>query len=279
VCCGTFVPILNKAYNLRQASILTTDEIATAMNVVAHFGFGGKLAIRFLEASLLYFEDHIDDISDISSIKAVTAIAAFSLAGNFSYILFFLFRKIATSCGWERDHKRVFTLWLCQMLQFPYLDYDLPPTCVHECLRTWCLSRGGYVITPFQQEVDEVSRMLKALGISHRQGKIVNLPYALDIAIEKSRLAILVVAECSRNTREPSGVSVLNFNHIRLCGWNPIAIHRAHWKSMSFQERQALVNDILEEAGLVPQSFHEVSNIQSIESQFSGKDPNVQLLN
>ncbi|CAD7926617.1 unnamed protein product [Amoebophrya sp. A120] len=92
---------------------------------------------------LLYVERHVDLVTEQGAIDATFFLA--SAGGEkiqrYKYLLRLLFQKIGQGTIWERQKRKVFTLFLAQCLQFPHLDAQLPSRCLNEGLRAWSLHR------------------------------------------------------------------------------------------------------------------------------------------
>eukprot|EP00386_Alphamonas_edax_P009597 GDKI01031491.1.p1 GENE.GDKI01031491.1~~GDKI01031491.1.p1 ORF type:complete len:723 (+),score=144.84 GDKI01031491.1:78-2246(+) len=237
---------IQTAVNVRQETEITVKEITHALECVAFFGMQNNPQARFLvQKSMEYLEDRIDLIDEGGCIKGVYALAVFGMTAEYNYLLSFLWRKIGQTTYWEKEKYRVFHLFLCQLIQFPWLEAKIPKRCVYEGMRQWGMQRGG-MHSPFPEEVKEVSAKLRELSVRHKCFiPQADGPYTLDIVLAKRRTALMVVSECARNTLDPCGGTVLEFNHLRLAGWNPIAINRRHWRTLSEEERGVYLSELL----------------------------------
>ncbi|PHJ24532.1 snare protein [Cystoisospora suis] len=189
------------------------------------------------DAAAAYLEQHLDEVSERAAMQVTFAFCAVEgAASRHSYVLSFMFRKIGKGTEWEKDKVRVFHLWLCQLLQFPWLLYNLPRRCVFEGLRAWCMRRGGYGV-PFAREVAEVSALLTLLRVRHETSvPMPDGPYELDIVLAApglERAVILITSECAANTSIPAGGSVLQQRHLELAGFVQVAfLHRPTWRCL-----------------------------------------------
>merc|ERR1712232_1028606 len=144
-------------------------------------------------------------------------------------LLTLLFRKIGAGTFWEKQRMLVFHLWICQIIQFPWLDVRMPRRRLNAGIRAWALHRHGYG-SPFPREVSAVARDLQTMGVEHRLFVTVpNTPYEIDIAIGKRKDALLVLSETSRNTLDPVGGAVLQLRHLKQHGWRVVVIPRQTW--------------------------------------------------
>lgn len=165
-----------------------------------------------------------------------------------SRLLKYLFRKVGAGTAWEAQRLRVFQLWICQLLQFPWLDARLPRRCLSAGLRAWCLHRRGYGC-PFPNEVRSISAELAAMGVAHRTFvPIADTPYEVDLVVGSQKDALLVVSETARNTLEAVGGVLLQLRHLRACGWLPVIVPRRLWLKLmsgSAEARQQYLRSIL----------------------------------
>ncbi|KAF8820962.1 hypothetical protein IE077_002615, partial [Cardiosporidium cionae] len=263
VLCDRLYPYVMTAFNLRQkCSALTPDNLCEILEACTYFGRISTVDMRMnlvedpvsalCGAILLYLEDYIDEISEKSATQAVFAMSAIGLADQHTYLLSFLYRKIGYGKEWESLKVTLFQIWMCHILQFPWLPHNMPLRCVNEGtylergsevsnailstfisgLRAWCLQRGGYG-APFPQEVFEISNILKQQNIEHCLNEQIDGPYELDIVLkgeDLDRKVLLVVAQCSHNSLEPCGGALLQVQHLKQFGYIAFAIQRSYWR-------------------------------------------------
>lgn len=214
----------------RRASGIHPDDIAVLLESAAYFGIQTDLT----EVALQYLEDYSSEIGDRSAIQLVYAMSATG-AINHSHLLLMLFRKIGAGSAWEAQRMRIFHLWVCQLLQFPWLDVRLKRRCLTQGLRAWCLHRRGYGC-PFPDEARALSAELNDMGVEHKTFVAVpGTPYEIDIAVGSRKDALLVVSEVARNTMHPIGNTLLQLRHLQSRGWRCAVVPRSEWLSVSEQ--------------------------------------------
>ncbi|KAF8821872.1 hypothetical protein IE077_004259 [Cardiosporidium cionae] len=259
VLCNRLNPYVTAAYNLRQkCNALTTDNLCEILEACTYFGqistvdtqidVGKEPVTALCGAILSYLEDSIDDVSEKAAIQAVFSMSAVGLADQHAYLLSFLYRKIGYGKAWESLKVPVFQIWLCHMLQFPWLSHNMPLRCVNEGLRAWCLQRGGYG-APFPQEISEISDVLSQQNIQHRLYEQIDCPYALDIVLEGEgldRKLLFVVAQCSHNSLEPCGGALLQIQHLKQLGYISLAIKRNYWRNLDEQRKYNYIEDVID---------------------------------
>nr|CEL64140.1 TPA: hypothetical protein BN1204_000580 [Neospora caninum Liverpool] len=259
-------PHLRVAANVRHRATLTVEEIGDLLESCTFFGdrtprksdrpgettaeiTSGHLRIvedvnsksELMDAAAAYLEQHLDEISERTAMQVTFALAAVEGAtSRHAYLLSFVFRKMGKGTEWQRNKVRVFQLWLSQVLQFPWLHYNMPQRCVFEGLRAWCMQRGGYG-APFPREVAELSEMLTRLGVEHKAFvQVPGSPYELDILLRSrgaQHTVIMVTNECAPNTFAPVGGSRLQEAHLALAGYSQILfLHQPTWNSLRSEE-------------------------------------------
>eukprot|EP00747_Dinoflagellata_sp_TGD_P004285 gnl/TRDRNA2_/TRDRNA2_111028_c2_seq1.p1 gnl/TRDRNA2_/TRDRNA2_111028_c2~~gnl/TRDRNA2_/TRDRNA2_111028_c2_seq1.p1 ORF type:complete len:304 (+),score=47.64 gnl/TRDRNA2_/TRDRNA2_111028_c2_seq1:61-912(+) len=228
---------LRRAWLLRErVEGARAADVATVLECSAYFAVENA---ELQEVALNYLTDRVDEISERSAINAAYAMCATGASGTHSHLLSLLFRRIGSGTAWERQRVRVFQLWICQRLQFPWLDARLPRRCVNEGLRAWCLHRRGYG-SPFPDEVRAVSAELQAMGVAHRTFvPVKDSPYEVDLAVGERKDALLVVSETARNTFEPVGNALLQLRHLRACGWCVVLVPRRVWQGVAAADAEA----------------------------------------
>ncbi|CAE8615965.1 unnamed protein product [Polarella glacialis] len=221
---------LHRAWLLRQrADGLRTADVAALLECAAYFGIRSHLD----QVALDYLDDRVDEVSEHASIQAVYAMCVSGGVSTHSRLLLYLFRKIGAGTAWEGEKMRVFHLWMCQHLQFPWLDARLKRRCLEAGLRAWVLHRRGYGC-PFPDEVRDVSAELAEMRVSHRTFvPVAETPYEVDIAIGEGKNALLVISETARNTLHPVGSILLQMKHLEARGWRCTVIPRQAWRSLA----------------------------------------------
>merc|ERR1712194_274978 len=183
---------LRHGWLLRQRAVGVRADVVTLLESAAYFGIQTDLVSYALD----YLEDHVDRINERSSIQLVYAMSAFGVTDLHPYLLLMIFRRIGAGNGWESERVRVFQLWICQQLQFPWLDARIQKRCIDAGLRAWVLHRRGYGC-PFPDEVRDISCELARMGIAHSSFvAVAGTPYEVDLAVsspEASRKNALLV--------------------------------------------------------------------------------------
>lgn len=236
---------LHQAWLLRRrVEGAQTADVATLLESAAYFGIHTDLTPLALD----YLDDYVDEVGERAAIHTIFAMCATGSSATHSRLLKFLFRKVGAGTAWEAQRLRVFQLWICQLLQFPWLDARLPRRCLSAGLRAWCLNRRGYGC-PFPHEVRSISAELEAMNVQHTTFvSVPNTPYEVDIAVGSQKCALLVVSEASRNTLEAVGGVLLQMRHLRACGWLPVVVPRRYWLELTSapaEERQRYLRTLL----------------------------------
>lgn len=213
----------------RRAEGTRTADIAAMLDCAAYFGVGSDL----VHPALDYIEDRVDEVGEQAAIHTVFAMCLNGGLVSHSRMLLYLFRKIGAGTAWESQKVRVFQLWICHQLQFPWLSARLHRRCVETGLRAWCLHRRGYGC-PFPDEVRDVAAELVAMGVPHQTFvPVAKLPYEIDVAIGHRKDALLVVSELARNTLDPVGGALLQLHHLKARGWRCVIVPRKVWLSFT----------------------------------------------
>lgn len=236
---------LRRAWLLRQrADGIRAADVATVLECAAFFGVRSELTLGALD----YLQDRVDDVGERSAINTVFAMAVFGASSTHSQLLLYLMRKIGAGTAWEKQRARVFHLWVCQRLQFPFIDVRLPRRCIDVGLRAWCQHRRGFGC-PFPDEVRQIAAELEEMRVRHRTFvPVPNSPYEVDIAVGLRKEALLVVSEVARNTAIAVGSTLLQTRHLKAQGWRAMVIPRAEWLGVVDRpsaDRQAYLHSVL----------------------------------
>eukprot|EP00929_Paragymnodinium_shiwhaense_P104659 TRINITY_DN69275_c0_g1_i1.p1 TRINITY_DN69275_c0_g1~~TRINITY_DN69275_c0_g1_i1.p1 ORF type:complete len:660 (-),score=101.84 TRINITY_DN69275_c0_g1_i1:90-2069(-) len=237
---------LERAWLLRRRiKGVRPSDVSTLLECAAYFGIQSDMT----RIALQYLEDHVDEVDEASAIQIVYAMSALGCTGMLPNFLLLVFRKIGAGTSWEADKIRVFHLWVCQLLQFPWLDVRLPRRCISGGLRTWVLHRRGYG-SPFPREVRQIADELQLMGVSVQTFvPVPETPYEVDLAINGRKDALLVQSELSRNTLDPVGCTLLQLRHLRSRGWRCAVVPRRLWATLQEaddeQARQTYLRSIL----------------------------------
>jgi len=210
-------------------------EVAKMLDAAAFFG----IHIDNIQIAFDYLEDYVDEIDDRASIQLVNAMCVLGGVSTHARLLLYLFRKVGAGTAWEGQRVRIFTLWISQLLQFPWLDAKLPKRCIDAGLRAWSLHRRGFGCA-FPDDVRAISADLVAMRVGHQTFvPVPDTPYEVDIAIGHRKDAILVSAETSRNMLGPVGSTLLQMRHLQDRGWRCIVIPRLVWRGFSADEQSS----------------------------------------
>eukprot|EP00916_Digyalum_oweni_P013722 GHVL01022523.1.p1 GENE.GHVL01022523.1~~GHVL01022523.1.p1 ORF type:complete len:546 (-),score=40.19 GHVL01022523.1:890-2527(-) len=241
-------PHLRVAYNTRRKALISANTLCAFTESCAYLDVYPEEAISL---SLSLIESDVDEVDEMGATQATYALCAFQLTDKYSYLLSLLWKKIGSTTVWEQQKTLVFQLWICHMIQFPWLDVDLHIRCVQDGMRAWAFSRGGFGV-PFPTQAEQVSDCLAELGCAHYLFvQISGGPYELDIVLENSRHAILIVDEGCKNEQGcVTGITLLQFNHLKQMGWRPWAIQRSDWRALGSNElRLNYIRNLLAEMG------------------------------
>eukprot|EP00927_Polykrikos_kofoidii_P068305 TRINITY_DN63668_c0_g1_i1.p1 TRINITY_DN63668_c0_g1~~TRINITY_DN63668_c0_g1_i1.p1 ORF type:complete len:713 (-),score=137.23 TRINITY_DN63668_c0_g1_i1:104-2242(-) len=239
---------LQRAWLLRQRAGggTRTSDVATVLESAAFFGVRTDLMRVALE--YLADADRVDEVNEASAIKVVYAMSATGTTGLLPRLLLLLFRKIGAGTAWEAERLRVFHLWVCQRLQFPWLDARMPRRCLNAGMRAWCMHRHGYG-SPFPREVRGIATELEAMGVMHRTFvPMPDSPYEVDIAVGRRKDALLVLSETARNSLDPVGGALLQVRHFESRGWRCVVVPRRVWlmlKSSTVEARRGYLQALL----------------------------------
>lgn len=177
-----------------------------------------------------YLDAFVDDIGEHAAIDTVYALSALNKVGDFPNLLELCWRRVGRGTHWENNKRRVFALWLCHCIQFPFAEANLPKRCVIDGLRAWLLHRRGYG-TPFPLEVAQMSEVLTQCDIPHDKCVEIDGPYTLDIVLP-DRSVLILTSEVTANTEDVCGLAWLQKNHLRMFGYKMIPIPVAKWRKL-----------------------------------------------
>mmetsp|Transcript_9631 Transcript_9631/g.20935 ORF Transcript_9631/g.20935 Transcript_9631/m.20935 type:complete len:434 (-) Transcript_9631:34-1335(-) len=235
-------PQLQHTWISRLPGVVSASRLAMLLEASAYFGI---FVPSTTDAILRNVEDVVDYVSERAAIQLVFSMAVFpGVAARHEYLFGLLFRRIGAGTSWEKDKLRVFALWISQMVQFPWLDYDMHPRTVNASLREWVRVRQGHG-SPYPREVAQVSCELEEMGVGHTCFKQVDAPYELDIVLEHSRDVLLVVSEVAANTGRPVNGALLQLTHLQQLGWVCHVVSRSQWRDLPIDRRQEYLVSVL----------------------------------
>lgn len=148
---------LQKSYNIRQRfDKMQTPHVAGFLEAAAFFGVELGNDSDVLNVAYNYLEDYVNDINERDAIRVVYSMCIYSdTIDKHDYFLTLLWRKLGVGTYWETAKQTTFTLWLSHMLQFPFVERNLPKPMVQECFREWAMARRGCG-TSYKEEVKNV---------------------------------------------------------------------------------------------------------------------------
>lgn len=236
---------LRHAWLLRErAPGVRVADVTTVLECAAFFGVHSELTLGALD----YLHDRVDEVGERAAINAVYAMAVFGASSTHSQLLTYLFRKIGAGTAWEKQRARVFHLWVCQRVQFPFVEVRLPRRCIDVGLRAWCQHRRGFGC-PFPDEVRAIAADLEEMRVRHRTFvPVPETPYEVDIAVGLRKEALLVISEVARNSSTAVGGTLLQLRHLKAQGWRAVVVPRAEWLRVagdSPEERHAYLHSVL----------------------------------
>jgi hypothetical protein len=235
---------LRQAWLLRRQADVRASHVALLLEASAYFGVRHD---ELVAMALDYLEDLVDEVNERAAINTVYAMAVLGASQTHPLLLTFLMRKIGRGSAWEAQRLRVFHLWICQQLQFPFVDVRLPPRCLNSGLRAWLQHHSGFG-TPFPQEANSVADELETMGMFVRRFvEVPGTPYEVDVAFGY-KSAVLVVSELSRNLDSPIGGLVLKLNHLQAKGWRAALVQRTRWNQLldkPHEVRREYLRDLL----------------------------------
>eukprot|EP00397_Hematodinium_sp_SG-2012_P024067 GEMP01025053.1.p1 GENE.GEMP01025053.1~~GEMP01025053.1.p1 ORF type:complete len:537 (+),score=132.56 GEMP01025053.1:163-1773(+) len=211
----------------KRCADLSVRQVAAICESVAHFGMYEQCDLTELYA---YMEHFVADVGEHAAIDAVFALSAQNKVSDFPTLLEFCWRRIGRGTHWEQHKRRIFGLWLCQLIQFPYIECNLPKRCVVEGLRAWLLHRRGYDVA-FPEEVAQMSEYLTALNIPHESCVELDGPYVLDVVLP-NRTVLTLTSEVTVNTGDACGLAWLQANHLRMWGYRMVPIPITAWRRL-----------------------------------------------
>ncbi|SBT42902.1 conserved Plasmodium protein, unknown function [Plasmodium ovale wallikeri] len=233
-------------YINRKVASLTLKDISILMESLSFFNFTHKYIEEFIKASLNYLEDYIDDIDEETSINISYALVLSNLFHVNTYFFSFIWRKIGKTTYWEKRKNQVCLLWLSHMIQFKWMQYDLPKFCVLECVKVFYLKRKENMFSS-SKIIPYISKLLDELEIPHEVFVDIYGPYILDILIKNNkRQVIMLTQDTTRNEINRSlGDSKIISNHLKLYGYNVRYINTTYFDTLSGDKKKIYVKNIL----------------------------------
>ncbi|KAF4653935.1 hypothetical protein FOL47_010225 [Perkinsus chesapeaki] len=213
--------------------VIGLSSFGDLLQACANFSVGEALA--HYSPIIEYMVEHVDYVQEDTAIKALWATCLMpELQSRHEYGMTLLLRKLCSGTGWESEKLRVGWMWICQAIDFPYVDHLIPKVFAADCIREWIKSREGYSV-PFAFLCEELSKVLTAYEIPHETCvHIEDTPYVADIVLTEGiqKRAIVILSEFSRNTDEPIGSAAIQVRHMKERGWHVIALNSRRCREM-----------------------------------------------
>ncbi|GAB68023.1 hypothetical protein PCYB_125890 [Plasmodium cynomolgi strain B] len=241
-----FEPYFHQLYINRKECSLTLKEVSILMESLAFFHFPHKAIDLCITAAVNYLEDYIEEIDEETAINISYALVLSNLYHVNTYFFSFVWRKIGKSTYWEKKKNQVCLLWLSHMIQFKWMEYDLPKFCVLECLKIFFLKRKENMFS-FSKILSSVSQILDEFHIGHDVSVDIYCPYVLDILIRgDKRQVVMLTQDTTRNEIiRQLGDSKIVIGHLQLFGYNVRPLNTKYFDTLSDRERREYVRGIL----------------------------------
>ncbi|CAA9989584.1 conserved Plasmodium protein, unknown function [Plasmodium knowlesi strain H] len=241
-----FEPYFHQHYIDRRECSLTLKEVSILMESLAFFHFQHKAIEKCITKAVNYLEDYIEEIDEETAINISYALVLSNLYHVNTYFFSFVWRKIGKSTYWEKKKNQVCLLWLSHMIQFKWMEYDLPKFCVLECLKIFFLKRKENMFS-FSKILSSVSQILDELDVGHDISVDIYGPYMLDILIRgDKRQVIMLTQDTTRNEIiRQLGDSKIVINHLHLFGYNVRPLNTKYFDTLSYREKREYIRGIL----------------------------------
>ncbi|CRH01363.1 conserved Plasmodium protein, unknown function [Plasmodium relictum] len=232
-------------YINRKECILALKDISILMESLSFFNFTHQFIDECIIEALNYLEDYIDDIDEETSINVSYALVLSNLFHVNTYFFSFIWRKIGKTTYWEKRKNQIFLLWLSHMIQFKWMDFDLPKFCVLESLKVFYLKRKENMYS-FSKIISNISKILDELQIDHEVHVDIYCPYILDILIKKKRQVIMLTEDTTRNevNRELGDFKIIS-NHLKLYGYNVKCVNTRYFDTLNDENKKEYIKNIL----------------------------------
>ncbi|KJP88421.1 hypothetical protein AK88_01873 [Plasmodium fragile] len=241
-----FEPYFHQHYINRKECSLSLKEVSILMESLAFFHFPHKAIDQCITAVVNYLEDYIEEIDEETAINTSYALVLSNMYHVNTYLFTFVWRKIGKSTYWEKKKNQVCLLWLSHMIQFKWMEYDLPKFCVLECLKIFFLKRKENMFS-FSKILSSVSQILDEFDIDHDVSVDIYGPYVLDILIRgDKRQVIMLTQDTTRNEIITQlGDSKIVIGHLQLFGYNVRPLNTKYFETLSDRENREYIRDIL----------------------------------
>ncbi|CAD2111449.1 conserved Plasmodium protein, unknown function [Plasmodium vinckei] len=232
-------------YINRKECILSLKDISILIEALSFFDFHHENIDNCIISSLKYIEDYIDEIDEETSINISYSLVLSNLINANTYLFSFLWRKIGKTTFWEKRKQQICLLWLSHMIQFKWMDYDLPKFCVLESLKMFFLKRKEKNYS-FFKIISYISNILNQFNIQHDVFVDIYGPYILDILIKNKKQVIMLTQDTTRNDINMQlGDSKIIFNHLKLYGYNVRSINIKYFDSLNENQKKDYIKDVV----------------------------------
>ncbi|SOV83518.1 conserved Plasmodium protein, unknown function [Plasmodium sp. gorilla clade G3] len=243
--CKKFKKHFSSCYIKRQESTLSLNEISILMESITFFNFQNKYIDEFIVSCVNYLEDYIDDIEEETSINISYALILSNMVDINPYFFSFIWRKIGKTTYWEKRKSQICLLWLSHMIQFKWLEYDLPKFCVLECVKVFYLKRKEKKFS-YSKILQNISKILSNMNIEHDIYADIYGPYILDILIKDTRNVLMLTQDTTRNEiNKDLGDFKIILNHLKLFGYKAKPINTKYFDSLCDEMKENYIKDIL----------------------------------
>ncbi|SPJ12927.1 conserved Plasmodium protein, unknown function [Plasmodium sp. DRC-Itaito] len=243
--CKKFKKHFSSCYIRREQSILSLNEISILMESITFFNFQNKYIDEFIVSCINFLEDYIDDIEEETSINISYALILSNMVDINPYFFSFIWRKIGKTTYWEKRKSQTCLLWLSHMIQFKWLEYDLPKFCVLECLKVFYLKRKEMKFS-YSKILQNISKILNNMNIQHDIYVDIYGPYILDILIKDTRNVLMLTQDTTRNEiYKDLGDFKIILNHLKLFGYKAKPINTKYFDSLCDEMKEKYIKDIL----------------------------------
>ncbi|CDO67026.1 SNARE protein, putative [Plasmodium reichenowi] len=243
--CKKFKNHFSSCYIRRQESLLSLNQISILMESITFFNFENKYIDDFIVSCVNYLEDYIDDIQEETSINISYSLILSNMVHINPYFFSFIWRKIGKTTYWEKRKSQICLLWLSHMIQFKWLEYDLPKFCVLECLKVFYLKRKEKKFS-YSKILQNISKILNNMNIQHDIYVDIYGPYILDILIKNTRNVLMLTQDTTRNEiNKDLGDFKIILNHLKLFGYKAKPINTKYFYSLCDEMKENYIKDIL----------------------------------
>ncbi|EUR62413.1 hypothetical protein PFBG_05624 [Plasmodium falciparum 7G8] len=243
--CKKFKKHFSSCYIRRQESVLSLNKISILMESITFFNFQNKYIDDFIVSCVNYLEDYIEDIEEETSINISYSLILCNMVHINPYFFSFIWRKIGKTTYWEKRKSQICLLWLSHMIQFKWLEYDLPKFCVLECLKVFYLKRKEKKFS-YSKILQNISKILNNMNIQHDIYVDIYGPYILDILIKNTRNVLMLTQDTTRNeiNRDLGDFKII-LNHLKLFGYKAKPINTKYFDSLCDEMKENYIKDIL----------------------------------